>query len=154
MSFLIALFITVVILTVLGLATLACNLLWGNVLAPLIEGDVTQPNVCCPPGLGCNDPSKHRRKCRRELAYSVADVEDGIALDHAWRAFNETSPVAFRQRARRLRQYGRTRDNILERRLQQITDAMHTPGNELPEYGEAMRQIESGRGVTHHGEVL
>lgn len=46
--------------------------------------------LCCPPGLGCNDPIPRMNACRREAALRGSTPEEVTKLDAAWAKLNLT----------------------------------------------------------------
>lgn len=94
---------------------------------------VSGPLPCCPPGLGCNDPSlKHSdRRCTRLQALKVAKVEEILALNEAW-AKTSGAPKSRELRAR----YEGVRDSIIARAFRDAAEDIDAAReNKLPQLG-------------------
>lgn len=88
-------------------------------LERLQKGLKAQPGEkpCCPPGIGCNDPSKAFQSCRRERAIAAADLDELHLMEQAWAAFNATTKRQTKKRRKLLAEYGSIRDRIIYRQL-------------------------------------
>lgn len=97
------------------------------------EPSKKKATLCCPPGIGCNDPTgKMMSECRRDVARKSANPEQLVELEEAWSTLCGTSPKRRSAFKAALAKYSEVRDRIIAQKIRDsVADAGMNAANVL-----------------------